>query len=59
MKLINFQVKVTEIFDVTDSDSPAVQSADERELNHQLEFDEDEFGEASYLQSINDNDRKD
>ncbi|XP_071055922.1 uncharacterized protein [Onthophagus taurus] len=35
------KVKVTEIFDVTDSDSPVVQSQRERELNQQLEFDDD------------------
>lgn len=33
------QVKVTEIFDMTDSDSPELQSADERETNQQLQFD--------------------
>ncbi|GJQ86181.1 bmm [Trypoxylus dichotomus] len=37
----NNKVKVTEIFDVTDSDSPAVQSAKEREINQQLQFDDD------------------
>ncbi|KAK9752169.1 Osteopetrosis-associated transmembrane protein 1 precursor [Popillia japonica] len=37
----NNKVKVTEIFDVTDSDSPIVQSAKEREINQQLQFDDD------------------
>ncbi|KAF2905969.1 hypothetical protein ILUMI_00200 [Ignelater luminosus] len=37
----NNKVKVTEIFDVTDSDSAAVQTSHERELNKQLEFDDD------------------
>lgn len=45
-------MKVTEIFDVTDSDSPAVQTAQERELNYQLEFDDDEFCESTYMQTI-------
>lgn len=35
------QVKVTEIFDVTDSDSPIVQTRQERDINENLEFDDD------------------
>lgn len=37
----NKKVKVTEIFDMTDDGSPALQTAQERELNQQLEFDND------------------
>ncbi|XP_063914547.1 patatin-like phospholipase domain-containing protein 2 isoform X1 [Zophobas morio] len=37
----NNKVKVTEIFDVTDSDSPIVQTSHEREFNKNLEFDDD------------------
>lgn len=33
------QVKVTEIFDMTDSDSPVMQTFGEREANQQLQFD--------------------
>jgi hypothetical protein len=39
-----FQVKVTEIVDVTDADSSVVLSPEERENNIQLEFD-DEWNE--------------
>lgn len=35
------KVKVTEIFDMSESDNPAIQTANERELNQQLEFDTD------------------
>lgn len=35
----NEQVKVTEIFDMTDDDSPEIQSLHERETNQQLQFD--------------------
>ncbi|XP_037025400.1 1-acylglycerol-3-phosphate O-acyltransferase Pnpla3-like isoform X3 [Bradysia coprophila] len=35
----NNKVKVTEIFDMTDSDSPEMQSLHEREINQQLQFD--------------------
>lgn len=35
------QVKVTEIFDVTEDCSPAIQTKQEREVNQQLEFDND------------------
>jgi len=38
---IMFQVKVTEIVDVTDADSSAVLSPEERANNMQLEFDDD------------------
>jgi hypothetical protein len=38
---IIFQVKVTEIVDVTDADSSAVLSPEERANNMQLEFDDD------------------
>lgn len=34
-------MKVTEIFDVTDSDSPIVQTSQERDINKNLEFDDD------------------
>ncbi|RZC41980.1 Patatin domain containing protein [Asbolus verrucosus] len=37
----NNKVKVTEIFDVTESDSPIVQTSHEREFNKNLEFDDD------------------
>lgn len=36
-----FQVKVTEIVDVTDADSSVVLSPEERENNIQLEFDDE------------------
>ncbi|XP_060531801.1 1-acylglycerol-3-phosphate O-acyltransferase Pnpla3 isoform X1 [Cylas formicarius] len=36
----NNKVKVTEIFDVTDSDSPVIQTPHERDLNKHLEFDD-------------------
>lgn len=36
-----FQMKMTEIYDVTDADTEAVQSPTERDLNKQLEFDND------------------
>lgn len=35
----NNKVKVTEIFDMTEDGNPAIQTAQERELNQQLEFD--------------------
>jgi hypothetical protein len=38
---IMFQVKVTEIVDVTDADSSAVLSPEERANNMQLEYDDD------------------
>ncbi|XP_044254020.1 patanin-like phospholipase domain-containing protein atgl-1 isoform X1 [Tribolium madens] len=37
----NNKVKVTEIFDVTESDSPIVQTSHEKEFNKGLEFDDD------------------
>ncbi|XP_055531457.1 1-acylglycerol-3-phosphate O-acyltransferase Pnpla3-like [Wyeomyia smithii] len=37
----NNEVKVTEIFDMTEDASPAIQTMQERELNQQLEFDHD------------------
>ncbi|XP_065159937.1 patatin-like phospholipase domain-containing protein 2 isoform X2 [Atheta coriaria] len=43
------KVKVTEIFDVTESDSPFVQSAYERDLNTQLEFDDDEWDDEDAM----------
>lgn len=43
-----FQVKVTEIFDVTDCDSPAVQTNQEIEINHQLEFDDEQWTEPTW-----------
>jgi len=42
---IIFQVKVTEIVDVTDADSSAVLSPEERANNMQLEFDDDWLSE--------------
>lgn len=39
------QMKMTEIYDVTDADSEAVQSPAERDLNKQLEFDNDWSGD--------------
>lgn len=35
------QMKMTEIYDVTDADTDAVQSPTERDVNKQLEFDND------------------
>lgn len=40
------KVKVTEIFDVTDSDSHVFQSSQERETNVCLEFDEDDWNDS-------------
>lgn len=48
------KVKVTEIFDVTDSDSPFVQSSQERETNMELQFDDDEWEPTWNNQIIND-----
>lgn len=42
---------------MTDSDSPIVQSQQERELNHQLEYDDDDYCDSTYMQTIN-SDRK-
>ncbi|CAH0721423.1 unnamed protein product, partial [Brenthis ino] len=39
------KMKMTEIFDVTDADTDAVQSPRERDINKQLEFDNDWSGE--------------
>ncbi|XP_071452365.1 1-acylglycerol-3-phosphate O-acyltransferase Pnpla3-like [Hetaerina americana] len=39
----NNKVKVTEIFDVTETDSPAVLCPEEREANTHLEFDDDNW----------------
>ncbi|XP_038213090.1 uncharacterized protein LOC119833235 [Zerene cesonia] len=39
------KMKMTEIYDVTDADTDAVQSPAERDLNHQLQFDNDWSGE--------------
>lgn len=44
------QVKFTEIFDVTDSDSPLVQTEYEQEINENLEFD-DEWNESGWPSS--------
>lgn len=38
-------MKMTEIYDVTDADTDAVQSPMERDVNKQLEFDNDWSGE--------------
>lgn len=43
-----FQVKVTEIFDVTDCDSPTVQTNQEKEINTQLEFDDEQWTEPTW-----------
>lgn len=43
----NNKVKVTEIFDVTESDSPAMLCPEEREANTQLQFDEDEWNDGT------------
>lgn len=48
LEFFPFQVKVTEIFDVTDSDSPIVQSVKEREVNQQLQFDDD-WDESTWM----------
>lgn len=40
------KVKVTEIFDVTDSDSHVFQSSHERETNVCLEFDDDDWNDS-------------
>nr|CAH7734814.1 unnamed protein product [Callosobruchus chinensis] len=42
----NNKVKVTEIFDVTDSDSPIVQTSHERNSNNNLEFDDEWSGSS-------------
>lgn len=44
-------MKLTEIFDVTDCDSPAVQTTQEQELNTQLEFD-DEWGKSTWTTEV-------
>lgn len=53
-------MKMTEIYDVTDADTDAVQSPTERDLNKQLEFDNDwssnliaSNGEIWYYLNIN------
>lgn len=38
---LSFQVNVTEIFDVTDSEAEGFQSITEKEANTQLEYDND------------------
>ncbi|XP_056640090.1 1-acylglycerol-3-phosphate O-acyltransferase Pnpla3-like isoform X2 [Diorhabda sublineata] len=45
----NNKVKVTEIFDVTDSDSPIVQTTEEINLNTNLEFDDDWTNQTDWL----------
>ncbi|XP_018326374.1 1-acylglycerol-3-phosphate O-acyltransferase Pnpla3 isoform X2 [Agrilus planipennis] len=49
----NNKVKVTEIFDVTDSDSAAVQTPQERQVNQQLEYDDDDWDEPLYSSQEN------
>lgn len=44
-------MKLTEIFDVTDCDSPAVQTSQEKELNTHLEFD-DEWGKSTWTTEV-------
>uniref|UniRef100_A0A8D8DGS8 triacylglycerol lipase n=1 Tax=Culex pipiens TaxID=7175 RepID=A0A8D8DGS8_CULPI len=46
----NQKVKVTEIFDMTDDGNPALQTAQERELNQQLEFDNDDWESTATTQ---------
>lgn len=46
-----FQVKVTEIVDVTDADSSIVLSPEECENNIQLEFDDDEWLSQHVMQT--------
>uniref|UniRef100_V5GTR4 triacylglycerol lipase n=1 Tax=Anoplophora glabripennis TaxID=217634 RepID=V5GTR4_ANOGL len=53
----NNKVKVTEIFDVTDSDSPIVQTSHERDVNKNLEFDDD-WDESSWQAQQTIDDRK-
>lgn len=50
-------MKVTEIFDVTDSDSPIVQTSHERDINKNLEFDDD-WDESSWTVQQTIGDRK-
>lgn len=52
MQIHNLQVKVTEIFDVTDCESEVVQTTQEKELNTQLEFD-DGFEQSSWSKETN------
>lgn len=40
-------MKLTEIFDVSDCESTAVQTCQEQEVNRQLEFD-DEWGKSTW-----------
>lgn len=50
----NNKVKVTEIFDVTDSDSPIVQTSHELDVNQNLEYDDD-WDESTWTQqTVND-----
>jgi len=49
---IIFQVKVTEIVDVTDADSSAVLSPEERANNMQLEYDDDDWLSQQVMQTV-------
>lgn len=53
----NNKVKVTEIFDVTDSDCPIVQTSHERHTNTHLEYD-DEWEEPHWKPQQTIDDRK-
>lgn len=43
------KVNVFEIFDVSESDSPAVQSQREKDVNQQLEFDDDNWESTVWM----------
>ncbi|KAK9870801.1 hypothetical protein WA026_009760 [Henosepilachna vigintioctopunctata] len=45
----NNKVQVTEIFDVTESDSPVIQSSREKEVNESLEFDDENWAETLWV----------
>ncbi|KAL3267309.1 hypothetical protein HHI36_011440 [Cryptolaemus montrouzieri] len=45
----NNTVQVTEIFDVTESDSPLLQATHEKDVNENLEFDEEDWGETLWV----------
>lgn len=58
----NNKMKITEIFDMTNSDNPAIQARSEREVNQQLEFESDwnlnQNGKTSTLKTKFGNDTK-
>ncbi|XP_019869560.1 patatin-like phospholipase domain-containing protein 2 isoform X2 [Aethina tumida] len=49
----NNKVKVTEIFDLTDAESPIVQTKEEKHLNNGLQFD-DEWDDSSFCEHADD-----